>query len=303
MFQDPAEYTTPYDDETEHGSDRTVGAEGERHVGVRRLGLRPACTVTRRTARWSARLVRDAGGARPGVRVRLRRPLDPRVRDRSGPEPRILAPTTRAACECSSSRPADHGAGAYIDEGGNNFWGIEQFTTAGGNRLFAGSDRDMASTSALHGAVRGEAAGVLGRDGDGALQGLRERAAHVLADPNANPLRESIVSPPSSGGALTGDSDSGSVTFTHTGNRVGDAGSFTFKANDGAADSNVATARIVAVPSSGGRCFNPFEGTPRGRRDRGRPSSATASAAARARTTSEEAAAPTACEATTTPTA
>jgi len=30
----------------------------------------------------------------------------------------------------------------FIDEGGNNFWGIEQFTTSQGKRLIAVSDRD-----------------------------------------------------------------------------------------------------------------------------------------------------------------
>ena len=32
--------------------------------------------------------------------------------------------------------------GKFIDDGGNNFWGVEQFTDAAGNRLIAGSDRD-----------------------------------------------------------------------------------------------------------------------------------------------------------------
>ena len=32
--------------------------------------------------------------------------------------------------------------GKYIDQGGNNFWGVEQFTTPQGERLFVGSDRD-----------------------------------------------------------------------------------------------------------------------------------------------------------------
>ena len=33
--------------------------------------------------------------------------------------------------------------GKFIDEGGNNFWGVEVVTTAQGDRLFAGSDRDF----------------------------------------------------------------------------------------------------------------------------------------------------------------
>jgi len=32
--------------------------------------------------------------------------------------------------------------GRFIDEGGSNFWGVEQFTDQAGNRLIAGSDRD-----------------------------------------------------------------------------------------------------------------------------------------------------------------
>ncbi len=33
--------------------------------------------------------------------------------------------------------------GKYIDDEGSNFWGVEQFTDAAGNRLIAGSDRDF----------------------------------------------------------------------------------------------------------------------------------------------------------------
>ena len=33
--------------------------------------------------------------------------------------------------------------GHFIDEGGSNYWGIEQFTTPGGKRLIAASDRDF----------------------------------------------------------------------------------------------------------------------------------------------------------------
>ena len=33
--------------------------------------------------------------------------------------------------------------GAYIDDEGSNFWGVEQFTTPDGQRLIAGSDRDF----------------------------------------------------------------------------------------------------------------------------------------------------------------
>ncbi len=84
----------------------------------------------------------------------------------------------------------------------------------------------------------------------------------TCSDPNNNPLRESTTSAPANG-TLSGNPDSGSVTYTHTGNRLGLAGSFGFKANDGAADSNTATASLVAVARNGGRCFNPFVGSAR----------------------------------------
>ena len=43
---------------------------------------------------------------------------------------------------CSSSTSGLTEVGRFIDEGGNNFWGIEQFTTSQGKRLIAASDRD-----------------------------------------------------------------------------------------------------------------------------------------------------------------
>ena len=33
--------------------------------------------------------------------------------------------------------------GKFIDKGGNNFWGVEDFTSPAGGRLLAGSDRDF----------------------------------------------------------------------------------------------------------------------------------------------------------------
>ena len=151
--------------------------------------------------------------------------------------------------------------GAFIDEGGNDMWGVEQFTTANGERLFAGSDRDFGlyvfrytGPFAAKRPACSDVTAMVPYKGSGSVP-------LACSDANANPLRESIVSGPSSDGTLSGDPDSGAVTFTHTGNSLGEVSSFTFKANDGAADSNVATAKIVTVPRAGGRCFNPFEGT------------------------------------------
>ena len=52
-------------------------------------------------------------------------------------------PITRAASVSSASTMTGiKEQGHYIDGGGNNFWGVEQFTTSGGERLIAASDRD-----------------------------------------------------------------------------------------------------------------------------------------------------------------
>jgi hypothetical protein len=152
--------------------------------------------------------------------------------------------------------------GAYIAPEGNDFWGVEQFTTPQGQRLIAGSDRDFG----LY---------IFRYTGPGAAQPPActnvtvmvpfKQSANVpltCSDPNGNPLRESTTSAPMRG-TLSGNPDSGSVTYTHTGNRLGPADSFGFKANDGAADSNTATASMVAVARNGGRCFNPFVGSAR----------------------------------------
>jgi hypothetical protein len=150
--------------------------------------------------------------------------------------------------------------GAFIAPEGNDFWGVEQFTTPQGERLIAGSDRDFG----LY---------ILRYTGPGRAQPpacsnitvmvpFRQSAGVPLAcsDPNNNPLRQSRLSTPE-GGTVADRPPAGGWTYTHTGSRLGPAGSFNFKANDGAADSNTATASLVAVARNGGRCFNPFVGT------------------------------------------
>jgi hypothetical protein len=149
--------------------------------------------------------------------------------------------------------------GAWIGAEGSNFWGIEQFTTAQGERLIAGSDRDFGLV-------------ILRYTGPGAPQRpacsdvtvmvpYRESASVPLtcSDANNNVLRQSRLSTPS-GGTVTDHPPSGGWTYRHTGDSLGPAGSFSFRANDGAADSNVATANLVAVAKRG-RCVNPFNGT------------------------------------------
>jgi RTX calcium-binding nonapeptide repeat (4 copies)/Bacterial Ig domain len=158
--------------------------------------------------------------------------------------------------------------GAFIDQEGNDFWGVEQFTGSDGQRYIAGSDRDFGLyifryTGPL-------AAQRPACTDSGAMVPFKGSGTVPLScsDANANPLTKSVVSNPSQGSLGGVNQAAGTATYTHTGNRLG-TDTFTFKANDGAADSAVATARVQIVPGPGPRCFNPFEGTRRAERING----------------------------------
>jgi hypothetical protein len=150
--------------------------------------------------------------------------------------------------------------GKFIDQGGNNFWGVEQFTL-GNQRYFAGSDRDYGLYIFRYTGPGAAAAPVCSNV---TVMVPYRRSAGVpfeCSDANNNPLRQSRLSEPANGTVADHPPASG-WTYTHTGARLGPAGSFNFRANDGAADSNVATASLVAVARRG-RCFNPFVGSSR----------------------------------------
>jgi RTX calcium-binding nonapeptide repeat (4 copies) len=151
--------------------------------------------------------------------------------------------------------------GKFIDRGGNNFWGVEQFTL-GNERYFAGSDRDFGLYIFRY---TGPGAAQRPACSDVTVMVPYKQSARVplaCSDANNNPLRQSRLSEPQ-GGTVADHPPAGGWTYTHTGNRLGPAGSFGFMANDGAADSNTATASLVAVARNGGRCFNPFVGSAR----------------------------------------
>jgi len=149
--------------------------------------------------------------------------------------------------------------GAFIAPEGNDFWGVEQFTTSQGERLIAGSDRDFGLY--LFRYTGPGAAQKPGCSDQTVLVPFKNSADVPLScsDANGNPLRQTRLSDPA--GGTIADRAGGGWTYTHTGDRIGPAGSFTFKANDGAADSNTATASLVAVPANGGRCSNRFVGS------------------------------------------
>jgi hypothetical protein len=153
--------------------------------------------------------------------------------------------------------------GAYIDEGGNDFWGTEQFTSGDGERYIAGSDRDfglyiLRYTGPL--AAKRPAC-----TDSAAMVAFKGSATVPLSCLDANPgntLTKSVVTGPAQGTVTNVNQAAGTATYTHTGRTLG-TDTFTFKANDGAADSAAATARLQIVPARGGRCFNPFAGTAR----------------------------------------
>jgi hypothetical protein len=144
--------------------------------------------------------------------------------------------------------------GAFIDEGGNNFWGVEQFTSAEGERLIALSDRDFGLYIVKY-VGPGAAKPPFCQD-----QIVRTnvndpvRIQLTCTDANNNPMLLELDTLPGAGsiGGISGTA----LTYTP---RAGFRGvdTFTFRATDGASLSNVAKVEIQV-----GRCTNRILGTP-----------------------------------------
>ena len=132
-------------------------------------------------------------------------------------------------------------------------------TTASGERLFAGSDRDYGLFLYRYTGPGSEPP--VCRDSV-AMVPFKGAVGVPLScsDDEGDALTRAIVTGPAAG-SVSGNASSGTVTYQHTGAALGAADSFTFRANDGTMDSNVATVSIVAGARDGGRCFNPFAGT------------------------------------------
>ena len=116
----------------------------------------------------------------PDYASRLRRPHGPRAgrgSDRSAELFLVLrGRSARVLVRGRQITPQ----GAFIDQEGNNFWGVEQFTAANDERLIAARPRSTASTSSgLHGPVRGQgdAAGDRRPSRRGRRRALHEPAA------------------------------------------------------------------------------------------------------------------------------
>jgi hypothetical protein len=155
--------------------------------------------------------------------------------------------------------------GKFIDRGGNNFWGVEQYTTPDGERLIGASDRDFGLYIFRY---TGEGAAVAPECDDVAVSTAANTAVVVpltCTDENDNVLTLSIASGPASGTLGSINQTQGAVTYTPNAGFSG-TDSFTFRASDGAADSAAATATITVGSTGGGggsagACSNPMVGT------------------------------------------
>jgi hypothetical protein len=154
--------------------------------------------------------------------------------------------------------------GKFIDRGGNNLWGVEQFTTPQGERLVAASDRDFGLYVFRY---TGPGAAVPPRCDDVAVSTPPGTAVVVpltCTDANSNTLTLSIASGPAHGTLGSINQGRGTVTYTPAAGFTG-TDSFTFRANDGAANSAPATATITVAGGGGDEpCSNPIVGTRRG---------------------------------------
>jgi Ca2+-binding RTX toxin-like protein len=155
--------------------------------------------------------------------------------------------------------------GRFIDEGGSNFWGVEQFTGPDGERYIAGSDRDYG----LY---------ILRYTGPGAAKppvcqdvtvttdyGRTVTVPLKCTDVNGNTLTISIDDTPNRGtlGIIDRTKNPNVVSYTPRANAKG-AGfedTFTFHASDGSAVSPLATARIRVNPEPNAQCQAQIIGT------------------------------------------
>ena len=153
--------------------------------------------------------------------------------------------------------------GSFIDVGGSNFWGVEQFTGTDGERYIAGSDRDYGLYILRY---TGPGAAKPPACEDVTVTTAYGRAVDVplrCTDPNGNPTTLSIVTAPTRGTLGVINQTTHTVSYTPKASPAG-AGfedTFTFRTSDGAALSPAATARIRVTPDPEARCVTRLVGT------------------------------------------
>jgi hypothetical protein len=256
IFDDaPPEYTTPYDDEAEMAA---IGTVGDR---VR---------ATSQFDGWGyAHLYRHEAGKVTRVESwAVEESLDERFSSGFGDlsiHEHAADPTENVsyvAYYAAGARAITFGdqgideTGAFIDQGGNNFWGVEWFNGPGDReRLAAFSDRDF-GLYILRYTGPGAATAPFCEDALAFTHPNRPVTVPLTCtDPNTgNVVTRAIVSGPSNGTvAPQGDR---AVYTPRRGFKGEDR--FTFRASDGSLVSNVAQARIRV---GAGRCENLRMGT------------------------------------------
>ena len=118
-------------------------------VGVRRLGLRADVPHRRPQAAGPNRVdppdrhLRHPRSPRPGVRHGVRRPVGPRGRPRPRHALAYFSYYAGGFRVVSYDHDRLEEVGAFIDEGGNNFWGVEIWHDENGEKFVLASDRDF----------------------------------------------------------------------------------------------------------------------------------------------------------------
>ena len=221
----------PYDPATEP----PLGDLGEKvsaDVACSTAGATRTCTTDRpapTSTMDASTATRSPEALEPALRVRLRRPVGPRVRDRPDREPRVqLVLRGRHARVHVRRRRAAEQVASSSTTGGNNFWGVEQFTTPQGSACSRAPTATSGCTCSATRARARPAAGAAGHDDDGAVQGLGERAAAVLGRQRepADASRSSTARPAGSGERRP---DLGDGDLPAPGDRVGAVDAFRFR--------------------------------------------------------------------------
>lgn len=135
--------------------------------------------------------------------------------------------------------------GKFIDQGGNDFWGVEDFTTASGERLIAGSDRNLGLYLLRYTGPGAPRPPVCSNTNAATQAAVPVSIPLSCADANGNPLTLRVAGRPSTGSVSVSGS---TATYTPV---AGPArvDTFTFVANDGAADSAPATVTVSVAGS------------------------------------------------------
>ena len=251
MFNDAPEYGTPYDDDQEMAA---IGTVGDR---IRAESVFDGWGYTHLYENTAGKLKRVDSWA-------IEEALDDRFAFGFGDlsvHEWAADPTedvAYAAYYAGGVRTVQYGpdgieeTGKFIDDGGNNIWGIEQFSTRS-ERLLAASDRDY-GLYLLRYTGPGAAKAPECDDrtyGTGANQPVTIDL--VCRDANGNTLTLNILNGPANGtlSAISG----GKVVYTPKSGFNG-TDSFTYEAFDGALKSNVAKITLLV-----GRCANRIDGT------------------------------------------